>query len=232
MRRLNFLIFCFSFSHAQWISFNLDSASETNQVKIYLTGISLGFSNHTRVVQEEERRLVTGVSFIYIKNLNKSTFINDRLGGIPIFYGKILISNNLFFQGKLGGFTSRGDISKYAGWGFTLNLSDVNNPSAWKLSTNFSHVKSSGNLRLRSLDVFLSKEWRLKIMWCFVGFGKNYSRTHIYLNSEVIPSVFEGENNYVQFGTQFQSGSLVLVPQIKIHPEIVQISVDLLRGFH
>lgn len=232
MNRFIFIIFCFSFSHAQWISLNLDSANETNQVKTFLTGVSLGFGHHTRAIQEQQQRLVAGVSFIYAKNLSKSAFNDNHLGGIPIFYGRILISNNLFFQGKLSGFTSGGHISQQIGWGFILNLSDINDHSSWKLSTNFSHVKSPGNLNLRGLDVFLSKEWKIGNIWWYLGLGKNYYKTRIYSNKVGIPSVLERENNYIQIGTQLRSTSYVFVPQLKFHPEIVQISVDVIRGFH
>ena len=218
MNRFIFFIFCFSFSHAQWISLNLDSDPE-------LTGVSLGFGHHTRAIQEQQQRLVAGVSFIYAKNLSKSAFNDNHLGGIPILYGRILISNNLFFQGKLSGFTSGGDISQQIGWGFLLNLSDINNHSAWKLSTNFAHVKSPGNLNLRCLDVFLSKEWEIGNIWLYLGLGKNYYKTRIY-------SVLERENNYIQIGTQLRSASFIFVPQLKFHPEIVQISIDVIRGFH
>ena len=172
------------------------------------------------------------MSFIYVKNLNKSTFTDNHLGGIPILYGRILISNNLFFQGKLSGFTSGGDISQQIGWGFILNLSDINNHSAWKLSTNFAHVKSPGNLNLRGLDVFLSKEWEIGNIWWYLGLGKNYYKTRVYSNNDSIPSVLERENNYIQIGTQLRSASFIFVPQLKFHPEIVQISVDVIRGFH
>jgi hypothetical protein len=232
MNRFIFIIFCFSFSHAQWISLNLDSANETNQVKTFLTGVSLGFGHHTRAIQEQQQRLVAGVSFIYAKNLSKSAFNDNHLGGIPIFYGRILISNNLFFQGKLSGFTSGGDISQQIGWGFILNLSDINDHSSWKLSTNFSHVKSPGNLNLRGLDVFLSKEWKIGNIWWYLGLGKNYYKTRIYSNKVGIPSVLERENNYIQIGTQLRSASFIFVPQLKFHPEIVQISLDVIRGFH
>ena len=232
MNRFIFIIFCFSFSYAQWISLNLDSANETNQVKTFLTGVSLSFGHHTRAIQEQQQRLVAGVSFIYAKNLSKSAFNDNHLGGIPIFYGRILISNNLFFQGKLSGFTSGGDISQQIGWGFILNLSDINDHSSWKLSTNFSHVKSPGNLNLRGLDVFLSKEWKIGNIWWYLGLGKNYYKTRIYSNKVGIPSVLERENNYIQIGTQLRSTSYVFVPQLKFHPEIVQISVDVIRGFH
>ena len=232
MNRFIFIIFCFSFSYAQWISLNLDSANETDQVKTFLTGVSLGFGHHTRAIQEQEQRLVAGVSFVYAKNLSKSAFNDNYLGGIPIFYGRILISDNLFFQGKLSGFTSGGDISQQIGWGFILNLSDINDHSSWKLSTNFSHVKSPGNLNLRGLDVFLSKEWKIGNIWWYLGLGKNYYKTRIYSNKVGIPSVLERENNYIQIGTQLRSTSYVFVPQLKFHPEIVQISVDVIRGFH
>ena len=232
MNRFIFIIFCFSFSYAQWISLNLDSANETDQVKTFLTGVSLGFGHHTRAIQEQEQRLVAGVSFVYAKNLSKSAFNDNHLGGIPIFYGRILISDNLFFQGKLSGFTSGGDISQQIGWGFILNLSDISDRSSWKLSTNFSHVKSPGNLNLRGLDVFLSKEWKIGNIWWYLGLGKNYYKTRIYSNKVGIPSVLERENNYIQIGTQLRSTSYVFVPQLKFHPEIVQISVDVIRGFH
>tara|TARA_B100001146_G_scaffold48548_1_gene41925 strand:+ start:63 stop:761 length:699 start_codon:yes stop_codon:yes gene_type:complete len=232
MNRFIFIIFCFSFSYAQWISLNLDSANETDQVKTFLTGVSLSFGHHTRAIQEQEQRLVAGVSFVYAKNLSKSAFNDNYLGGIPIFYGRILISDNLFFQGKLSGFTSGGDISQQIGWGFILNLSDINDHSSWKLSTNFSHVKSPGNLNLRGLDVFLSKEWKIGNIWWYLGLGKNYYKTRIYSNNDSIPSVLERENNYIQIGTQLRSTSYVFVPQLKFHPEIVQISVDVIRGFH
>jgi len=226
MNRFVFFIFCFSFSHAQWISFN---PNKTDQTKTFLTGVSLGFGHHTRVIQEQQQRLVAGVSFIYAKNLSKSTFTDNDLGGMPILYGRILISNNLFFQGKLSGFTSGGDISQQIGWGFILNLSDINNHSSWKLSTNFAHVKSPENLKLRGLDVFLSKEWETGNVWWYLGLGKNYYKTRIYSN---MPSTLEEENNYIQIGTQLRSVSFVFVPQLKFHPEIVQISVDVIRGFH
>jgi len=232
MNRFIFIIFCFSFSYAQWISLNLDSANETDQVKTFLTGVSLGFGHHTRAIQEQQQRLVAGVSFVYAKNLSKSAFNDNHLGGIPIFYGRILISDNLFFQGKLSGFTSGGDISQQIGWGFILNFSDINDYSSWKLSTNFSHVKSPGNLNLRGLDVFLSKEWKIGNIWWYLGLGKNYYKTRIYSNNDSIPSVLERENNYIQIGTQLRSTSYVFVPQLKFHPEIVQISVDVIRGFH
>ena len=232
MNRFIFFIFYFSFSHAQWISLNLDSVNETDQVKTFLTGVSLGFGHHTRAIQTEQQRLVAGVSFIYAKNLNKSAFTDNHLGGIPILYGRILISNNLFFQGKLSGFTSGGDISQQIGWGFILNFSDINNHSAWKLSTNFAHVKSPWNLNLRGLDVFLSKEWEIGNIWCYLGLGKNYYKTRVYSNKNSIPSVLERENNYIQIGTQLRSASFIFVPQLKFHPEIVQISIDVIRGFH
>ena len=232
MNRFIFIIFCFSFSYAQWISLNLDSANETDQVKTFLTGVSLGFGHHTRAIQQQQQRLVAGVSFVYAKNLSKSAFNDNHLGGIPIFYGRILISDNLFFQGKLSGFSSGGDISQQIGWGFILNLSDISDRSSWKLSTNFSHVKSPGNLNLRGLDVFLSKEWKIGNIWWYLGLGKNYYKTRIYSNNDSIPSVLERENNYIQIGTQLRSTSYVFVPQLKFHPEIVQISVDVIRGFH
>ena len=175
------------------------------------------------------------MSFIYAKNLNKSAFTDSHLGGIPILYGRILISNNLFFQGKLSGFTSGGDINQQIGWGFILNLSDINNHSAWKLSTNFSHfrvIKRQENLNLRGLDVFLSKEWEIGNIWWYLGLGKNYYKTHIYSKYVSIPSVLERENNYIQIGTQLRSTSFIFVPQLKFHPEIIQISLDVIRSFH
>jgi len=88
MNRFIFIIFCFSFSHAQWISLNLDSANETNQVKTFLTGVSLGFGHHTRAIQEQQQRLVAGVSFIYAKNLSKSALMIIILVEYQFFTGE------------------------------------------------------------------------------------------------------------------------------------------------
>ena len=65
MKRFIFFIFCFSFSHAQWISLNLDSANETNQVKTFLTGVSLGFGHHTRAIQEQQQQVGDETVFKY-----------------------------------------------------------------------------------------------------------------------------------------------------------------------
>ena len=230
MKRFLPLLFILHMTQAQLISLNFDETNELNYIKSVLTSVSLGSGNHANIDQEG-KRFIAGVSLVYATGLSGLKTGEQSRGGFPLFTGRLLISNNFYFQGKLSGFSSGDGLNQFTGWGFVLHLSDDQNKSQWKLSSNFSIINSPRNLHLRGVDVCISNERKFgEFMWS-IGIGKNNFNARVYSDNLLLYNI-QDENNYIQFGSQIQFAGIVLIPQIKYHPKFVSFTINLLRTFY
>ena len=224
------LLFILHMTQAQLISLNFDETNELNYIKSVLTSVSLGSGNHANIDQEG-KRFIAGVSLVYTTGLSGLKTGEQYRGCFPSFTGRLLISNNFYFQGKLSGFSSDDGLNQLTGWGFVLHLSDDQNQSQWKLSSNFSIINSPRNLHLRGVDVCISNERKFgEFMWS-LGMGKNNFNARVYSDNLLLYNI-QDENNYIQFGSQIQFAGITLIPQIKYHPNVVSFTINLLRTFY
>ncbi len=230
MKRFLPLLFILHMTQAQWVSLNFDKTNELNYIKSVLNEVSLGSGNHTNINQEG-KRFIAGVSLVYIAGLSGLKTGKKSRGGFPSFNGRLLISNNFYFQGKLSGFSSDNGLNQFTGWGFVLHLSDDQNHSQWELSSNFSNINIPRNLYLRGVDVCISTERKFGEFRWSLGMGKNNFNARVYSDNLLLYNI-QDENNYIQFGSQIQFIGITLIPQIKYHPNIVSFTINLLRIFY
>ena len=219
---------------AQWTSFELDkidSEQFEQQIDPFLKTISLSTNRHFFSQSNINKRISIGISYSQGINITGQKYSTDLIGGYPNLAGTLVVTQNLSLKGNMSIFKSGNDLVQSFAYGFGLDITnkDKNN---WRFSVLFSKLQGPDDLRNRSIDAAIIKEFELGSVPIFAGLGLNTYNTKILLEDlDSIPKTIKGNANHLLFGTQLIKGRFTILPVLQINYDVILISIEILGVF-
>ena len=232
---LTILILCFAFPlNAQWASFeleNIDQESLEQQIGPLLKTISLSSSRHFIAPTDRSKRIGIGVSYSYGINITDNNYSSELIEGYPNFAGTLVITDNLLLKGNISLFKSGKDIVQSYAYGFGLNLTNKENNN-WRFSVLFSKLHGPDNLRNRSIDAVIIKEFEIGTVPLFTGVGLNTYKTKLlFTDMELIPNSIKGSAHNILFGSQITRGRITIMPVLQVNTNVIVMSIEIFGTF-
>ena len=123
--------------------------------------------------------------------------------------------------------SSGNDIIQSFAYGFGLNLTnkDKNN---WRFSILFSKLQGPDDLKNRSIDAAIIKEFEFGSVPIFAGLGLNTYNTKILIEDlDSITKTIKGDANHLLLGTQLTKGRFTIIPVLQLNSDVVIISIEI-----
>ena len=224
------IIFFLTPVSAQWTSFeldNIDIEKFQQQTEPFLKTISLFTNRHFFSSNIIINRISIGVSYSRGINITREKYSTDLMGGYPNIAGTLVITHNLSLKGNMSIFESGNDIVQSFAYGFGLNITnkDKNN---WRSSILFSKLQGPDDLKNRSIDVAIIKEFEFGTVPIFVGLALNTYNTKILIEGiDTVPTSINGNANHLLFGAQLTKGRLTIVPVLQVNSDVVIVSIEI-----
>ncbi|MBU0529773.1 hypothetical protein KKF86_08475 [bacterium] len=219
---------------AQWASFeldNIDSEQFQQQVEPFLKTISLSTNRHFFCPNIINKQISIGVSYSQGINITGEKYSTDLMGGYPNLAGALIITQNLSLKGNMSIFKSGSDLVQSFTYGFGLNITN-NDKNNWCFSVLFSKLHGPDDLKNKSTDAALIKEFDFGSLPTFVGFGLNTYYTKILIEDvDTVPTFIKGNANYLLFGAQLAKGKFTIIPILQVNSDVVIISIEISRVF-
>ena len=215
---------------AQWTSFelnNIDSEQFQQQVEPFLKTISLSTNRHFFSHSIINNRVSIGVSYSQGINITGEKHSTELMGGYPNIACALVVTQNLSLKGNMSIFESGNDVVQSYAYGFGLNITneDKNN---WRFSALFSKLQGPDDLKNRSIDAAIIKEFELGSIPIFVGLGLNTYDTKILIEYiDIVPTSINGNANHLLFGAQLTKGRLTIAPVLQVNSDVVIISIEI-----
>jgi hypothetical protein len=227
------LIVIFSFAapmSAQWASFELndiDSEQFQQQIEPFLKTISLSTNRHFFNHNIINKRISIGVSYSHGINITEEKRSTDLMGGYPNLASTLVVTQNLSLKGIMSIFKTGNDLVQSFAYGFGLNITDKEKNN-WRFSVLFSKLQGPDDLKNRSIDAAIIKEFELGSVPIFVGLGLNTYNTKILIKDlDSIPRIIKGNANHLLLGAQFTNGRITIIPILQVNSEVVVISIEI-----
>ena len=224
------ILFLFVPLSAQWTSFELDNIESEKfqqQVEPFLKTISLSTNRHFFSSSIINKRISLGVSYSHGINFTGEQYSTDIIGGYPNLAGTLVVTKNLSLKGNMSIFNSGSDLVQSFAYGFGLNITneDKNN---WRFSLLFSKLQGPDDLKNRSIDAAIIKEFEFGSVPIFAGLGINTYNTKILIEDlDSIPKTIKGNANHLLFGTQLINGRFTIIPVLQVNSDVVIISIEI-----
>ena len=216
---------------AQWASFELGNIEAENfqQVVVpFLKTISLSTNRHFFSPITVNKRINIGISYSHGINITGEKYSTDLIGGYPNLAGTLVVTQNLSLKGNMSIFKSEGDIVQSFAYGFGLNLTNKEKNN-WRFSVLFSKLQGPDDLKNRSIDAAIIKEFKLGTVPIFAGLGLNTSNTKILIEDldPSIPKTIKGNANHLLLGIQLIKGRLTIIPILQVNSDVVILSIEI-----
>jgi hypothetical protein len=224
------IIFFLTPVSAQWTSFeldNIDIEKFQQQTEPFLKTISLFTNRHFFSPNIIINRISIGVSYSQGINITGEKHSTDIMGGYPNIAGALVVTQNLSLKGNMSIFESGNDVVQSFAYGFGLNITneDKNN---WRSSILFSKLQGPDDLKNRSIDAAIIKEFEFSTVPIFVGLGLNTYNTKILIEDiDTVPTSIKGNANHLLFGAQLTKGRLTIVPVLQVNSDVVIVSIEI-----
>jgi hypothetical protein len=224
------IIFFLTPVSAQWTSFeldNIDIEKFQQQTEPFLKTISLFTNRHFFSPNIIINRISIGVSYSQGINITGEKHSTDIMGGYPNIAGALVVTQNLSLKGNMSIFESGNDVVQSFAYGFGLNITneDKNN---WRSSILFSKLQGPNDLKNRSIDAAIIKEFEFSTVPIFVGLGLNTYNTKILIEDiDTVPTSINGNANHLLFGAQLTKGRLTIVPVLQVNSDVVIVSIEI-----
>ncbi len=227
------LILLISFSlpvNAQWTSFELDNIELENfqqQVEPFLKTISLSSNRHFFSQININKRISLGVSYSHGINISGEKYSTDLIGGFPNLAGALVVTPNLSLKGNMSLFKSGNDLVQSYAYGLGINLTNKDNNN-WRFSVLFSRLQGADDLKNRSTDAVIVKEFELGTVLIFTGLGLNTYNTKILIEDlDSISKSIKGNANHLLLGIQLIKGRLTIIPVLQVNSDVVILSIEI-----
>ncbi|MFQ6605018.1 MAG: hypothetical protein ACE5D8_05615 [Fidelibacterota bacterium] len=212
-------ILLLSFCHAQWIDLDLTPELGTGfkgQVAPLIQGLALATTvSSTRSVTHNHRIAVSGTMI----NLHSNAF----RGSFPLVSGLVAAAKNLTLSGSLAAFRSDNDIVLHTGYGLGI----VPGESPWEISLHVGTLQGSRNLRLHSLQLAATYGTSLGSVPLDFQFGFIDTRaTFSFPGVADAPKTLNRRFYALQLATAKEWGTILFVPKLIWHPEVVLLSLE------
>jgi len=232
---LTILILCFALPlKAQWTSFELENIDQENleqQIEPLVKTISLSSSRHFIAPTDKNKRIGIGVSYSYGINITDNNYSSELIEGYPNLAGNLVITDNLLLKGNISLFKSDKDIIQSYAYGFGLNLTNKENNN-WRFSVLFSKLHGPDDLRNRSIDAVVIKEFKIGTVPLFMGVGLNTYKTRLlFTDMESVPNSIKGNAHNILFGSQITRGRIIIIPAWQVNTNVIVMSIEILGAF-
>jgi len=229
------VILCFSMPiSAQWTSFeldNIDSEQFPKQVEPFLKAVSLSLNRHFFIPTNVNKRMSIGISYSQGLNITEENYSTDLIGGYPNLSGIIVVTQNLSLKGNLSIFKSGNDIVQSFAYGFGLNLTNKEKNN-WRLSALSSRLQGPDDLKNRSIEAAIIKEFEIKSIPIFVGAGLNTYNTKILIEDiDLTSKKIKGNANHLLLGIQLLKGRFNIVPVLQVNSDVIIFSIEIAGVF-
>jgi hypothetical protein len=224
------IIFFLTPVSAQWTSFeldNIDIEKFQQQTEPFLKTISLFTNRHFFSPNIIINRISIGVSYSQGINITGEKHSTDIMGGYPNIAGALVVTQNLSLKGNMSIFESGNDVVQSFAYGFGLNITneDKNN---WRSSILFSKLQGPNDLKNRSIDAAIIKEFEFSTVPIFVGLGLNTYNTKILIEDiDTVPTSINGNANHLLFGAQLTKGRFTIAPILQVNSDVVIVSIEI-----
>ena len=219
---------------AQWTSFelnNIDSQEFQQKAQPFFKTISLFTIRHFFSQNSINKRISVGVSYSQGINIEGGKYSTDLIRGYPNIAGILVVTQNLSLKGNVSIFKSGSDLVQSFAYGFGLNIT-TEEKNNWRVSTLFSKLHGPDDLKNRSIDAAIIKEFEVGSVPLFAGLGLNTYNTKILINDfESISKTIKGNVNHVLLGIQLVKGRITIIPVLQINSDVVIISIEISRVF-
>lgn len=227
------LIVIFSFAtpvSAQWTSFELDdidSEQFQQQIGPFLKTISLSTNRHFFNPNIINKRISIGVSYSRGINFTEEKKSTDLMKGYPNFAGTLVVTQNLLLKGNVSIFKSGNDLVQSFTYGFGLNITNEEKNN-WRFSALFSKLQGPDDLKNRSIDAAIIKEFVLGSSPFFIGLGLNTYNTKILIEDlDLHPKTIKGNANHLLLGAPQTRGRFTIIPLLQVNSDVVIISIEI-----
>lgn len=225
------VLFLTTFSRAQFPEFRLAGA-RTDGLRDHLRAVSLTLGHHPAYRVIPARRLQLGLSAARPHLASPAPWTSDRTGLVPAFEGAFLVTSNFFLTGTVSGFSSGGDVVQFMSYGADLVLERDPGGPAGTVSVSLGILEGPADLRLRLWDILYRQPVRL---WCLpllagAGFNSSTSRITRPAGLEPLPGRVNTQVAYLYGGLPLSRATWQAGIHIRLHPELVLLSVDVWKG--
>jgi len=224
------IIFFLTPVSAQWTSFeldNIDIEKFQQQTEPFLKTISLFTNRHFFSPNIIINRISIGVSYSQGINITGEKHSTDIMGGYPNIAGALVVTQNLSLKGNMSIFESGNDVVQSFAYGFGLNITNEGKNN-WRSSILFSKLQGPDDLKNRSIDAAIIKEFEFSTVPIFVGLGLNTYNTKILIEDiDTVPTSIKGNANHLLFGAQLTKGRLTIVPVLQVNSDVVIVSIEI-----
>lgn len=219
------LLLCLNLCFAQWVDYNLDQeVYSQHDVQRFVEGAAFTLSEIPSNLISPDRRI--HISIGLSKHLWSQTGIyQSQLSSmVPKFSAALFLTHNLTFIGGVSQFHSGNQNIQIQSYGLALR---ANEETSYPLQTSavFCRLAGPKDLSLRTVSLNLSSKFNIVGFEFQLGIGKEmYSATFLLDNSN-FPSEMKGELNYFLIGMLFKKNTYGFIPQLRLHPDLIGISL-------
>lgn len=230
IRKKATLLFLFNISFSQWAGYDISQVEySSSDLRTFIESTAFGLSANPFLILSPEKRVYVGATISKNALVRSNTYQHQLSGLVPKFSADVFITNNLYFIGGLSQFYTNNDIVHSHNYGIALTSGeDAFYP--WQTSVVFFRLTGPKDLTLRTVSLNLSTVTQVMNYQIQAGLGKEMYSATFFLNDVNFPTGMKGEINYLLLGIELEKGSFGIVPQIRVHPGLIGVSVGMTLG--
>lgn len=218
---------------AQGPSFDLSGVPDSlfrAQVKPLLGAVSLKVGHHPFYNRDAGSRFRWGISLSWGQNYGNRTLTGKTVPGFPLIHGAILVSDNMFLTGSLGGFVSGEDLIHITTYGFDLFVTESGNQD-WLASIVLGRLEGPRHLDSRTIDfLFLRNQGTRRYPYQY-GVGiSNYTTRITIPHESPVPDRIKSSVPYFFASVTVPIRGFNMGVQVKAASQFLNLSLDLIRG--
>ena len=219
-----------SFCFAQWVDFSLEQEEFSwPDVQRFLEGTAFTLSESPSNLISPNQRLHVSMGFSKHLWSHASIYQNQISRVAPKFSVAFFLTNNLTFIGGLSQFRSANQNIQIQNYGLALR---ANEDTSYPLQTSavFCRLEGPKDLSQRTVSLNLSSKLNILSSNLQIGIGKKMYSATFFHNDNSFPLGMKGEINYLLLGMLIKNNTYGIVPQLRFHPNLIDITLKLSLG--
>lgn len=220
------LSFCFS----QWVDFSLGQEEYSQpDVQRFLEGTAFTLSESPSNLISPNHRMHVSIGFSKHLWSHSGIYQNQISRVAPKFSVSFFLTNNLTFIGGVSQFQSANQNIQVHNYGLALRTNE-DTPYPLQTSAVFYRLEGPRDLSQRTVSLNLSSKINILSSNLQFGVGKEmYSATFLIYNNS-FPSGMKGEINYLLVGMLIKYNTYEIIPQLRFHPNLIDITLKFSLG--
>lgn len=219
-----------SFCFAQWVDFSL-AQEEFSQpdVQRFLEGAAFTLSESPSNLISPNHRMHVSIGFSKHLWSHASIYQSQISRVAPKFLVSFFLTNNLTFIGGVSQFRSANQNIQIQNYGLALR---ANEDTSYPLQTSviFYRLEGPKDLSQRTVSLNLSSKINILNSNLQIGIGKEMYSATFLINDNSFPSGMKGEINYLLLGMLIKNNTYEIIPQLRFHPNLIDITLKFSLG--